>query len=396
MRCKNCTSYLYLILIEMFMKRIGLLFFLGVIAILSLVAFSCKKKSAGTTGGTDPTLLNIGNNIILPGYQSLVTSVDILDSSIIDFNAGPDSAKLSHLRSSFKTAYTTWQSVSEYNYFGPAADAQPVLSSLNIFPTSSTTIENNISTSNYNVNGVGNAAAKGFPALDYLLFSTDSATLLINYTTGTNAVNRQKYLAAVSADIRAEANAVLNAWEPGGGNYINTFVSGTGNSISSSLGLLINSIDQDLELLKNDRLGIPLGKIPIGSSLPIAPTEVEAYHSGISVQLALAQLTTIQGIYLGTAEQGNGLGLNNYLTAVEQQKGLKYNGGLLSDTIKVAFTTGITDLQAVPDPLATTIQTSTTNANTAFAQMQYLVALLKTDLPSDLMVSINYGDTDGD
>jgi predicted lipoprotein len=378
------------------MKRIGILYFLVAIAILSLIGFSCKKKSTGTSSGTDPILLNIGNNIILPSYQSLATAVDSLDAAIIDFNASPDSAKLSNLRSSFKTTYIAWQSVSEYNYFGPAADAQPVLSSLNIFPASSSTIEANISSDNDNVNGVGNVAAKGFPALDYLLFNTDSATLLINYTTGTNAINRQKYLAAVSADIKLEVNAVLNAWEPNGGNYINTFVTGTGNNISSSLGLLINSIDQDFELLKNDRLGIPLGKIPVGSVLPIQPTEVEAYYSGISMQLINAQFNAIQGIYFGTGMQGTGLGLNNYLTQAEQQKGLKYNGGLLSDTIRIAFTTGASDLQAIPDPLSATIQTNPANANTAFAQMQYLVSLLKTDLPSDLMVSINYGDTDGD
>jgi len=151
-----------------------------------------------------------------------------------------------------------------------------------------------------------------------------------------------------------------------------------------------------IELLKNDRLGIPLGKIPVGSVLPIQPTEVEAYYSGISMQLINAQFNAIQGIYFGTGMQGTGLGLNNYLTQAEQQKGLKYNGGLLSDTIRIAFTTGASDLQAIPDPLSATIQTNPANANTAFAQMQYLVSLLKTDLPSDLMVSINYGDTDGD
>jgi uncharacterized protein len=378
------------------MKRIGILSVVVAIAILSVIGFSCKKSSVPGNGSQDPVLLNIGDNIILPGYLSLQTAVNSLDTAINDFTASPDSAKLSNVRIDFKIAYTAWQSVSEYNYFGPASDATPTLATLNVFPTSATTIENNITSNNDNVNTFANTAAKGFPALDYLLFNTDSATLLIDYTTDAKAANRKNYLAAVATDIKTEVNAIVNTWAPTGGNYIGTFISGTGTNVSSSLGLLLNSIDEDFEILKNDRLGIPLGKIPVGSSLPVAPTEVEAYYSGISVQLALAQLKIIQGIYLGTAAQGNGSGLNNYLTQVEQQQGLKYNGGLLSDTIKVAFTTGVTDLQAVPDPLAVTIQTNPATANIAFAQMQYLVALLKTDLPSDLMVSINYGDNDGD
>jgi predicted lipoprotein len=382
------------------MKRIGILFF-ATATILSVIIFSCKKSSAPAVNNNnnvakDSTLLNIGNNIILASYQSLKTAVNSLDSAINDFNASPTAVKLSSVQLCFKTAYVAWQSVSAYNYFGPAADASPALASLNVFPASTTIIETNVTNNTDNINTFGNTTAKGFPALDYLLFGTDNTTLLVNYTTDAKATNRKNYLAAVSTDIKNEVTAITTAWQPNGGNYINTFVSGSGNSVSSSLGLLINSIDQDFEILKNDKLGIPLGKIPVGSSLPVAPLEVEAYYSGISVQLALTQLTTIQGIYLGTAEQGNGLGLSNYLLQAEQQKNLKYNGGLLSDTIRIAFTTANSDLQAVPDPLSATIQTNPANANIAFAKTQYLVALLKTDLPSDLMVSINYGDNDGD
>src|ERR1700743_1572543 len=164
-------------------------------------------------------------------------------------------------------------------------------------------------------------------------------------------------MAAVSADIKTEVNAVLTGWSASGGNYIAPFNSGTGNSVSSSLGLLINSLDQDFEILKNDRLGIPLGLIPVGVVSPVLPKEVEAYYSGISVQLAVAQLKAIQGIYLGTGGKGNGAGLINYLVVAKA----KYNGGLLSDTITAAFAANVTALQSVADPLAQTSQKNTTS-----------------------------------
>jgi predicted lipoprotein len=378
------------------MKRVSLFLLAGIVLLLFVISFSCTKPALGSTNtsGSDSILLNIGNNIILPAYDSLGITVNSLDSAITDFNSSPNSTKLSNVQTLFEDAYTAWQSASEYDYFGPASNAQPTLSGINIFPADTIKITANITNGSYNINAFANTAAKGFPALDYLLFGRDNTTLLTDYTTDAKAVNRKQYLTAVSADIKSEANAVLNQWLANDGNYITTFVNGTGNSVSSSLGLLLNSIDQDFEILKNDRLGIPLGKIPVGSSNPLAPSEVEAYYSGISVRLAVAQLKAVQGIYLGTGERGNGLGLNNYLTSAEQQNNLRYNGGLLSDTIKADFVLALSELQAVPDPLSANLANA--NATAAFAETQQLVTLLKTDMPSDLGVLISYGDNDGD
>jgi predicted lipoprotein len=381
------------------MQRNTRLFAAAAATILTGMVFSCSKSGSnpntgpatGSNSGKDTILLNIGNNIILPAYTSLSASVNSLDSAITDFNASPNSTRLSNVQHLFKTAYIAWESVSEYNYFGPASTSQPVLPGINIFPTSTTTIENNISANNTNINTFANTAAKGFPALDYLLFGAGNNTL-VNYTTDGQAANRKAYLAAVSTDIRTEVTTVLTAWSASGGNYINTFISGTGTSVSSSLGLLINSLDEDFEILKNDRLGVPLGKIPVGTTSPVIPNDVEAYYSGISSQLALAQLKTVQGIFLGTAGQGNGLGLITYLINAKA----KYNGGLLSDTIRTAIALAVTGLQAVPDPLSQTIQANPAGADAAFAQIQQLVALLKTDMPSSLGVLITYGDNDGD
>ena len=112
------------------------------------------------------------------------------------------------------------------------------------------------------------------------------------------------------------------------------------------------------------------------------------------MSLLIAQVKAVQGIYLGTAANGNGKGLNDYLIQSEQKNNLKYNGGLLSDTIKTHFNLAIADLQAIPEPLSTHL----TDANTAaaFAECQRLITLLKTDMSSDLNVLIFYGDNDGD
>jgi len=379
------------------MKRFILLGFSIAGAALVLMNFSCsksKKDDNTTTSGTDSVLVNIGNNIILPAYQSMQAAVNVLDSTIIDFNANPSAAKLSNLQTQFKIAYNAWQSTSEYNYFGPAGDQQPAVTGLNIFPTTDSLIDANIASGNFNLNSFANTAAKGFPALDYLLFNGDNTTLLTAFTTDSKAANRKQYIAAVSADIKAEMVTIINKWLPSGGNYVNTFVNGKGTSVSSSLGLLMNSFIEDLDIAKNYRLGLPLGKFPVGSSFPVAPNEVEAFYSGYSSQLLLTQIKTIQGIYLGTAFNGNGKGLDYYLTQSEQKTGANYHGGMLSDTIKAHFDLAIAKIQAIPSPMSSNL--TNTNANDAFNECQRLVTLLKTDMASDLGVLIFYGDNDGD
>jgi len=385
------------------MKRIGILYFGIAVAILSVVAFSCKKSATPANNNNnnngnvnqDSVLLNIGNNIILPSYQNYAIAINSLDSSIGDFNQGPTSTKLSNVQTLFKNAYIAWQSVSEYNQFGPASINIPPVSGLNLFPASTTVINNNISaigTTTININSFANQTAKGFPALDYLLFGTDNVTLLTDFTTDANAANRKQYLALVSTDIKTETSATVTAWSATGGNYINTFITSSGNSVSSSLGLLLNSLDQDLEILKNYRLGAPLGLV---FTTTTSPTQVEAYYSGISAQLALTQLKAIQNIYLGSGTYGNGLGLRNYLITSKAVYST-YTGASLDSTIKSELALDITDLEAVPDPLSATIQTSPAVATDAFNKTQQLVVLLKTDMPSLLGVAITYGDNDGD
>ena len=383
------------------MTRKILVFPAAIILLASGIFYSCSKSGSGGGGsnngggggnGKDSILANIGNNIIMPAYLNLSASVNSLDSAILDFNTAPTDVKLTAVQGLFKTAYINWQYASEYDGFGPAASNQPLLQSVNLFPANTTVIENNVTAGGtYNVNAFSNTAAKGFPALDYLLFA-NGANTLTGFTTGTNAANRKQYLAAVSADIKAEANTALKGWQTSGGNYLTTFLNGTGNSISSSLGLLINSVDLDFEILKNDKLGIPLGKQPPGQTLPVLPNEVEAYYSGISAQLALAQLKASQNIFLGTGVAGAGPGLKDYLINAKAQ----YHGGSLADTIRINFASAVSGLQAIPDPFSQTIQSNPQPSFAVYATVQRLVTLMKTDMPSALGVLITYGDNDGD
>jgi predicted lipoprotein len=361
-----------------------------------VMIISCKKGATSTpnTGDStnvtakDSTLINIGNNIIIAQYQSLSIAVTSLDSAIIDFTQSPDATKLLHVQAIFKTAYVARQYTSAFDGFGPAMDI--TLRSIDYFPSNTTKVDANIAGNITNVTSAGNTTAKGFPAIDYLLFGSDNAIVLANFTTDASASSRKNYLNAVSADIKSEVNATLTAWVTTGGNYITQFSAAPGSDInSSSYGLVVNQMAQDIDILKQYKIAIPLGLTGGG----IQANQLEAFYSGISAQLIVAQLQSLQNIYLGKSVQGvNGLGLDDYLVKINAQ----YHGHSLNDTIQSQFNVAIAKMQAVNDPLSTTIQTNTAALTAGYTEVQKLLVLLKSDMTSAMGILITFEDNDGD
>ncbi len=369
---------------------------LGISAVLLLaVAFlpSCEEKSK-EPGKADfdrkALLTNIGANIILPAYQAFKASTDELNNAVGQFMANPSEAGLSNAQNKFKDAYKAYQAISLFE-FGPA-EQELIRASFNTFPASVSKINNNISAGTYDLNTASNLDAKGFPALDYLLFGTGSnaQAILTQYTTDANAAKRKKYLTDLSQEIKTKTDKVNNAWSASGGNYLNTFITAEGTDVGSSLGQLVNQLNFDYEIIKNPKVGIPLGIKTLGTAIP---ENVEAYYSGMSAELTRLQIGNIENVYLGRDKQGaNGVGLDDYLIKLDAKRG----EGSLHDAITSQFSVTKTKLSALADPLAQMIRTNPAPVNEAYNEVHKGVVLLKTDMPSALGVLITYQDNDGD
>jgi predicted lipoprotein len=356
---------------------------------IAIVFFSCSKSGdSGNPGGPaggqpDASLTNLGTNIILPAYQQLATSTAALDAAVTTFNATPTLNSLADLQAAFKTAYTSWAGTSEFE-FGPATDLFLTTHFTNSFPTDTVTIRNNIGGAAYAIDGLGNFAAQGFPALDYMLFANGNDISLARFTTDTHAAGAKQYLAVLSASLKTKTTAVSNAWSSTGGNYLNTFIQGTGVNAGSSLSLMANAYVQDFDVnLQNFKIGIPIGLY--GSSvLPKSPARVEGYYSGLSTHLLIAQVQAYQTIYLG--------GLDDKVQATAAVN----NGQPLNDAIKAQLATLIAKIQALPDPLSTGIDNNSPAITDAYTEIRKTTVLLKVDMPSALGIKISFQDDDGD
>jgi predicted lipoprotein len=363
---------------------------LALIALTTIaVVQSCKKSDSGNTGANNGSsfdrkgmLTNISNNIIIPGYTAYQAATVSLDAAVTAFNTTPNAANLTAVQTAFQAAYKQWQTVSVFE-IGPAAQIELRVNT-NTYPADINQINSNITSKTYNAGLLANLAAKGLPAIDYLLFGTgaDNTAILAQYTTGTNAAYSKTYLAALSAELKANATIVLTAWN---NTYKTTFVNADGTDVGSSVGQLTNQLVFDYETLKNYEIGIPAGVQSMGTTYP---QKVQAYYSKMSVQLVLLHLQAIQNIYMGAS----GLGFDDYLVQVNA----KYNGGSLNDAIIAQFASATAKLQVLTDPLSTNIQTNNTAVVAAYTELQKLTVLLKTDMTSSLGILITYGDNDGD
>lgn len=338
---------------------------------VAIVACNDDDKDAASTNADQAAFLENTGTIIFINYQQFNADVNDLALAIDSLEANTSQVNLAEAKAALKTAYTSWQKVSPFE-FGPA-EAVSLKSNLNIYKTDTAQIESNISSANYNFDQISMKDAIGFPALDYLLNSKSNDISKLN-----SNPNRMAYIQAVSAALKTKANEVATAWI----SYQNTYKTQEGTDVGSSTGMLINALNQHFEkFFRDNKIGIPLGIRSSG----IARTDyVEAPYGNYSMELAKENLATMKAIYTGN----DGYGIDDYLNDSDAED--------LNQSITNQISIIELKLGALSDPLQSQIETNSAQVQEAYSEMQNLIVLLKVDLPSRLGVLITYQDNDGD
>lgn len=360
------------------------LFYLGLT--MAIIFTSCKDDSSLTKNvNFDRTglLAHYADHIIPRHYKSLNNSVIELDSVWNKFKLNPSDVNLTILQNAMNNTYKAWQFCSVFE-IGPAEQIL-LRANMNTFPTDTFQISSNIQSQNFDLNTASNLDAKGLPALDYLLNKYSNSNDQINFLSITK---NQLYISAVLNDVKDKVAFVYNAWATG--TYSSQFVSKNGVDVGSSLGMLVNQLNFDYEIIKNPKIGIPLGKKTMGA---ILPEMTEAYYSGISKELILLNIESIQNNFNGNVTSTiTGVGLDDYLDVVNAQ----HNGVNLSIKINDQLNLAKQKVSALPANLAEAIRTNPIAVEEAYNEIQKAIIYMKTDMPSALGIMITYQDNDGD
>ena len=365
-------------------------FFLHFVLGTLLLTTGCRKNQDDPTNDLFSTydrralLTRIRDRGIGPAHERLATQAAILDGHTAVLAATPTASALDSVQAAWGRTARAWKQVEIYA-FGPAeqlnlaanlgAEANPTLIEGAI--NSSTAIDAAFVAARP-------VAARGFWALEYLLFSrtTGSAAVLTALTTGPAAGRRRAYVAALAADARQRATAARDDWKAP--TYTAAFVEADGNDVTSSISLLANASVQFVETIKNDRLGRPLGDANGGTA---EPTTAEGYRSGTSGALVQASLDGLRTIWTGTPDAR---GLNGLLDHL----GAQSTGGQALSTIIDGQIAAARNL--APADVVSQVDQSRQPVIDLQNAVKQLTVQLKTEAVSKLGVLLTFNDNDGD
>jgi len=364
--------------------------------IILLTIVGCSSSDENDTPSTvafqrTNLLTNWADNIIIPGYQSFNLSLENLDNAFNNFSTTTNQSNLIELRQAWENAYIAWQRISMFEN-GPAESLGYRLN-INIYPTNTSTIEQNIANGNSNLALPSNRDAKGFPALDYLINGSASsdADIVTRFNNPNERVLLLNYSEAIINDMVTLTENILEQWT---NTFRDTFIANDGSSTTAATDLLVNDYIEYYEFfLRRGKVGLPAGVFGNAPSQNL----LEGFYKGdISNELCLEALEAVQNFFNGVSSLNgsNGIGLDDYLNTIGAEDN---EGNLLSVVINNQFNTVINtieNLNSFQEEL--TSNTPPTNLLLAVEELNRVIPLIKIDMLSFLNINIDFQDSDGD
>ncbi len=367
---------------------------LGMLVFALTAGIFCSKSNSENKPvdpGFDKTamLTYYADQLIIPGYTSLQEKSNNFQTLANTFLGARTVANQQSLLEAYKQLHLQYTRMEGFN-LGPAVVAAlesyinynggldynfATSGELTGYSIDSATIENNITSGNYNftLNVRSSFYSQGFSAVNYIFFGPNAIDKF-----SANTANRVKYANDVVARIKLLIDQVNTSWT----SYRTTFVGNTKTDVGSPIGNIINMMAYEMDVLKGPRIGWPLGKQ--SNNTPF-PTKVEAYFAGNAAALAQENMRSLKKLF--TAND-SGKGLYDYLKALNKEA--------LANQVKGQFDIVIAKLEALADPLSKTITTEPQKVDDAYKEIQKLLTLIKTDVSSATGVQITFMDNDGD
>ena len=240
-------------------------------------------------------------------YTSLDNELGLLMERIDFYCLSPSDTGIVPVREQWKTAMTRWQAASVIN-FGPVTVGS-MFWKFQFWPDHRNLVKETVDKAlaedkNWNLAEIGNAnvAARGFGALEYLLFSMDKQAF--------PAVKRCEYLQAVIADMKRNSHRLSRDWQAGEKRYPEELLAMASEQPDGYIDIkpvslmLINSLYIELEQAYR-KLTLPLGDSSTESNRYLA----ESWRSGTSLANLGTSLNAAKILFQG----GKGYGPDDRL-----------------------------------------------------------------------------------
>jgi predicted lipoprotein len=325
----------------------------AVLAVLTLGAGLAASCGSPEQGGADARqidfdragmLRNIGENIIMPVQNSFDSNADELATRVVAYcealGTAAQAEALGAVQEQWRATMDDWQ-VAEAMLIGPAAMndltlrdriySWPLVSSCAV----SQDVMLKLSDPGYDI-GARLNNRRGLDALEYLLFTTSLDTTCPPQIepAGWSELSEAEKLAArcalaadAAADLAAQAQALIDAWEPAKGNYLGDFAgAGTGGSSFASAQSALNVVSDAMfyidSKVKDMKLAEPAG-ITLNSCNTVQEPcldELESVFAHYSRENVIGNLRGYAMLFHGSGpdqplDQPGALGFEDFLRA---------------------------------------------------------------------------------
>ena len=322
--------------------------------------------------------------IIIPSFERYVGSLEELNDNTEAFLTESTVENLNVLRLSYIEAYMAWQRVEMFN-IGKAEEIG-LMNFTNVYPTDAESIDENLSTGDYNLSLPSANDEQGFPALDYLLYgiASDEQSIIAVLT----EVTASQFLTEIVDKLSNQTGIVLDDWTI---TFRSSFISNSGSSATASVDKMVNDFIFYYERqLRAGKIGIPAG---VFSGSPIA-TSVEAPYSEIySKKLFIEGFNAVQDFFIGNSSNNQtAISIKAYLDFISEQNQSADIAMMITDQWGIAADT----FEALSDDFGNQIIEDNSKMLNTYDELQLAVVLLKVNMLQALNIQVDFIDADGD
>lgn len=287
-------------------------------------------------------LTNLGESVILATYREFETAAETLRERTAAWAASRSEADRTAAQQAWSEAIDVWQRAEVYQ-IGPAgvmgaiAGGEDLRDEIYSWPlVNPCRVDQELAERTYEDPAALAAEAvnvRGLDALEYLLFYDGASNACApNATLNTSGAwaamddtertaRRAAYAASAAQLVAASATELRTAWDPAGGNFVESLASAhAGSAHYSGTQAALNALSDAMYYLETEtkdmKLGTPTGLI--GCSTETCPTALESKHAKRSKEHVRANLVGFREIFIGGKQGADGLGFDDLLRDVGQ------------------------------------------------------------------------------
>lgn len=337
-------------------------------------------------------LANLGENVVLPVYESFDARVTDMATAIDAHCAGLGTADEASLRAAaqdaWKQSMNAWQLV-EVMLFGPVSmnegALRDVVYSWPIVSTCAVDQDVNLhrtDPASYDI-ATRLTNRRGLAALEHVLFNDDLAHTCppqaapVGWDALVDADRKSarcSFAQVAVADLAAQAQTLLDAWRPGTGAYLAAFTSASAFE-SAQAGL--NVVSDAMFYLDTETKDMKLAE-PAGIAVNVCnttgqpcPAELESLLARHSRDNVLTNLRGFQMLFIGQGLDGvDGVGFDDFLRALDAAP--------VADQMSANIAAAIAAVEAIPGAMEDALQSDYQAVVDAHAGVKAVTDLLKT------------------